>query len=103
MSGTWSHLADDIAYELFGGSTYPSHSYLSTNMLSQIVDSDPMGDHEVSEMVFDVLCLLNAKDYHDAGDIGDSTYSNELSCFRAKWLDRRHSAKDSASVKKNDP
>lgn len=47
---------------------------------------DPMDDKMISELVYDVLCLIHSKDYSESGDTADDEYKADLKAFKGKWL-----------------
>ena len=47
---------------------------------------NPMGDAEVSALVFDVLCLLNAYDLAKSGDTDYERYLKHLKAFKRRWF-----------------
>lgn len=47
---------------------------------------NPMEDWELSELVFDVLNLINRLDLYKCGDIGDKTYEKDKNAFKKKWF-----------------
>ena len=40
----------------------------------------------ISEIVFDVLCLINSFDYYKSGDILYEDYLEDVKFFKNKWL-----------------
>lgn len=49
---------------------------------------NPMHDRELSELMADVTCLLQALEWYDSCDIGEETYKECVNKFKAKWLKR---------------
>lgn len=47
---------------------------------------DPMEDKQLSELVYDVLCLLHSLDWYQSGDTGENTYYADVAYFKNKWL-----------------
>lgn len=52
---------------------------------------NPMRDRDVSEIVWDVLCLLHSFDWCESGDTGEDTYQADVEWFKRKWLRRAES------------
>jgi hypothetical protein len=48
-------------------------------------------DHELSELVWDVLNLLHDFDYYKSGDTCKETYLEEKRKFKKKWFGKRES------------
>jgi len=47
---------------------------------------NPMEDKQISELVFDVLCLIYSADWYKSGDTGEDCYEKDLEFFKQKWL-----------------
>lgn len=47
---------------------------------------NPMEDRQLSELVFDALCLVHSLDWYLSGDTGEETYRKDVRFFKAKWL-----------------
>lgn len=89
--GHFDYKNDSLAYALYedrdvtvnwgldGGDWYDTS-------IKEVTDQDVMCDKEISELVYDVLCLLRSADYYLSGDIGYATYECDLQYFREKWL-----------------
>jgi hypothetical protein len=48
--------------------------------------NNPLGDKMISELVWDVFCLLHSYDWYESGDICYETYLEDLKRFKGKWL-----------------
>lgn len=51
---------------------------------------DPMNDADVSEMLFDMGCLLHSLEWYLSGDNCSETYYKHLSEFKAKWINKEN-------------
>lgn len=40
----------------------------------------------ISELVFDVFCLLHSYDWYASSDTCEETYRNDVKRFKGKWL-----------------
>lgn len=47
---------------------------------------NPMEDKEVSELVWDVACLLHSLEWYQSSDISEEKYREDLQWFKNKWL-----------------
>lgn len=45
-----------------------------------------MKDKQVSELCWDLFCLMHSFDWMISGDTGDETYEADLRYFKDKWL-----------------
>ncbi len=48
--------------------------------------SNPMEDKQLSELVFDVLCLIHSVDWYLSDDTCEETYRKDVTFFKKKWL-----------------
>lgn len=48
--------------------------------------ANPMDDRIVSELVYDVLCIIHSNDWYMSGDTDYNTYRKDLNFFKKKWL-----------------
>ena len=87
MSGGYlSNTNDRLAGELFGALPYPSYGEQGAALSATARRVDPLEDKLLSELVWDVLCVLNAYDYYKSGDICEESYREDVSRFKEKWL-----------------
>lgn len=47
---------------------------------------DPFNNIFITEIVYDVLCLLHSFDYTECGDTGDDQFDDDVQAFLSKWL-----------------
>lgn len=47
---------------------------------------NPMQDKQLSELVYDVFCLLHSLDWYRSGDTCEDTYRADVDFFKKKWL-----------------
>lgn len=43
-------------------------------------------DVEISELIFDVFCLIHSYDWYASGDTGEDTYRKDVEYFKKKWF-----------------
>lgn len=43
-------------------------------------------DVEISELIFDVFCLIHSYDWYASGDTGEDTYRKDVEYFKRKWF-----------------
>lgn len=58
---------------------------------------NPLDDKIISELVYDVLCLLHSFDYYRCADISEEKYQMDVAAFKHKWL-RSYSKQEMKSV-----
>lgn len=89
--GHWNYTNDYLCNDIFGYRCEPgygigSKSQSDNAMTARIVN--PMDDRMVSEMVYDVFCLLHSYDWCISGDTNSEDYRADLIAFKKKWLSR---------------
>ena len=85
MSGGYlNYQPYEIAGALYPGLNldYGDDGYSQTTKAGKI---NPFGDIEISEMCWDMLCLLKALEWKNSGDIGVDTYEACLKDFAVRW------------------
>lgn len=43
-------------------------------------------DVEISELIFDVFCLIHSYDWYASGDTGEDDYRKDVEYFKRKWF-----------------
>ena len=77
----------DVCYGLGDDSRSKYNNYTSSVKLARKLD--PMEDKQLSELVFDVLCLVYSADWYKSGDTGEDTYLADVKYFKQKWLKQK--------------
>ena len=88
--GRFDYKTDSLRNELFGWDISTHYgigeSELYTEFIAQARRINPMRDRLLSELVYDVFCLLNSLDYWLSGDVSETQYREDVSRFKKKWL-----------------
>lgn len=87
--GRFDYANDNACYELFGyrvNADYGLGDVDYKESLKWVRKSNPMDDRLMSELVFDVFCLLHSLDWYESGDTGEDTYQKDVDYFKKKWL-----------------
>lgn len=88
MSGGYFNYSNDAAArDIFGYDT--TISYRLENLqreAKQVASDNPLEDHEISELVYDVFCLLHSYDWYKESDTDYETYQKDVAFFKNKWL-----------------
>lgn len=89
--GTWNYANDTLAGDIFGWGMNVDYGlnreeHRISAMRARI--ADPLEDKELSELVFDVFCLLHSYDWYTCADTGEDTYRADVKAFKDKWLKR---------------
>lgn len=95
--GRWNYSQCNLGYDMypgcdvcygFGDDSRNKHSnYTWSVKLARKLD--PMEDKQLSELVFDVLCLVYSADWYKSGDTGEDTYLADVKYFKQKWLKQK--------------
>lgn len=62
---------------------------------------NPFQDKQLSEMAYDLFCLLHSLDWYLPGDIGEDTYQKDRAFFKKKWLKPTASDLAAAEIEKS--
>lgn len=87
MSGTYNGSSlNRAASELYEYIIYPHYGesgFKNSKMARRI---NPFKDSIISELIYDVFCVIDSYDYFIAGDIDEETYRDDVKYFKNKWL-----------------
>jgi len=84
--GFWDYQNDAAAREIFGwhlNVDYGEDGFMQSKNARR---KNPLGDKMISELVWDVFCLLHSYDWYMSGDICEETYLADAKRFKTKWL-----------------
>lgn len=88
MSGGYFNYSNDTAArEIFGYG--PAITYGLKDLqgeAKQVAKDNPLEDHEISELVYDVFCLLHSYDWYKECYTDYETYQKDVVFFKNKWL-----------------
>lgn len=87
--GHWEYKNDTACCEIFdwelnpvyglGGKDHKRYSAIARQL-------NPCEDVEMSELVYDVFCLLHSFDWYASGDNMPETYQKDVEFFKQKWF-----------------
>lgn len=88
MSGGYFNYSNDTAArEIFGWELEITYGLESLQRdAKQAAKDNPLEDHEISELVYDVFCLLHSYDWYKECDTSYETYRKDIAFFKNKWL-----------------
>lgn len=87
--GHWEYKNDNACGEIFTWDVTPVYDMGSKKYktYSQVARSmNPLEDFEISDLVFDVFCLLHSFDWYASGDNMQETYQKDVEFFKQKWF-----------------
>lgn len=84
--GHFDYSNDRLCHEIFGwevSADYGEAGFKQSKIARRL---DPLDDILLSELVFDVFCVLHSYDWWQSGDTGEDTYRKDVQRFKDKWL-----------------
>lgn len=88
--GRFDYKNDSLSSELFGWDISACYGIGERNdypkSVAQARKLNPMKDRLLSELVYDVFCLLSSLDYWLSGDVSETQYRDDVKQFKKKWL-----------------
>ena len=88
--GRFNHENDTLCRDLFQWHVSPEYNmgedpdYKASVKAARRVN--PMRDKVISEMLYDMFCLLHSFDWAESGDTDEETYRKDVLYFKRKWL-----------------
>jgi len=82
--GYWDYRNDGTCEDIFN--MYPDYGDRGFSRSKYARERNPLEDPEISELVYDVFCLLHSADWHFSGDTGENTYRADIKRFKEKWF-----------------
>ena len=68
---------------------YPDYGLDTTSVKEDAKNAmrdNRLEDSQISELVFDVFCLLHSFDYYRSGDTSEDQYRKDIDYFKRKWF-----------------
>ena len=84
--GFWNYQNDQAARAIFGWNMDVYYGEDGFSQSKYARRNNPLGDKMVSELVWEVFCLLHSYDWYASGDTGKETYLEDMKRFKTKWL-----------------
>lgn len=87
--GHWDYQTDRACNEVFGwqaDAVYGIGSGKHSAGVKWARKINPLEDKQLSEMVYDMFCLLHSYDWYISGDNCEERYREDVQCFKTKWL-----------------
>lgn len=84
--GHFNYDNDRACNEIFGwgvSADYGTRGFEQSKLARRM---NPLDDLVISELVFDVFCLLHSYDWYTSGDTCEETYRKDVKRFKKKWL-----------------
>ena len=87
--GCWNYMNDSAASEILGYHIYVGYGLDSDKHeknYKQVIRDNPLGDPEISALVYDVFCLLHSYDWAESGDTDMDAYQKDVEIFKSQWF-----------------
>ena len=87
--GCWNYMNDSAASEILGyhiNVGYGLDSDKHEKNSKQVIRDNPLGDPEISALVYDVFCLLHSYDWAESGDTDMDAYQKDVEIFKSQWF-----------------
>ena len=87
--GCWNYMNDSAASEILGYHIYVGYGLDSDKHeknYKQAIRDNPLGDPEISALVYDVFCLLHSYDWAESGDTDMDAYQKDVEIFKSQWF-----------------
>lgn len=84
--GHFNYANDHLCHDIYGWGIYPDYGdrgFSQSNLARQL---DPFDDIIISELIYDVFCLMHSYDWYASADTGEETYRADVQRFKEKWL-----------------
>lgn len=99
--GIFGYIGEHIGINVFGSLMSVHYENIDSPAYCRLARNiNPMDDREVSELLFDMSCLLHSCEWYKSGDNCEETYREHLAQFKKKWFKRTN--KDRLQAYKDD-
>lgn len=84
--GHFDYRNDSLCHDIYGWSISPDYGDRGFGQSNLARRLDPFDDIVMSELIFDVFCLMHSYDWYQSGDTDEETYRKDVTRFKNKWL-----------------
>lgn len=86
--GRFNYLQQRLGDEIFDNAyvTYGLDKKEHTKSIRCVRKQNPLEDKVISEIAYDVLCLIHSYDWYASGDNCEDIYRKDVAFFKKKWL-----------------
>ena len=84
--GHWDYQNDRLAHEIFGWWCSPDYGEDGFKQAARAKKINPLEDKVLSEMLWDIFCILHSYDWYVCSDTCEETYRKDVERFKKKWL-----------------
>lgn len=83
--GAFDYTNDRACQEIFSWMS-PDYGECGFSKAEKARKLNPLEDKQLSELCWDMFCLLHSLDWYKSGDTGEDTYMEDVKRFKDKWL-----------------
>lgn len=84
--GHWNYINDTACNEIFPWHMHAEYGEKGFKQSMTARKANPLEDKQISELCWDMFCLLHSYDWYISGDTCEDTYRKDLKYFKDKWL-----------------
>ena len=85
--GRFNYMNRTLCSEMFNAwSEYGMGDKEYQNNVKIVKRQNTFEDKVISELIYDVFCLIHSYDWYASGDICEETYRKDVNFFKKKWL-----------------
>ena len=84
--GFWQYDNDTLARSIYSWDMLPDYGEDGFSQSTEAWERNPLEDKLMSELVWDVFCVLHSYDWYKSGDTGEDSYREDVERFKGKWL-----------------
>lgn len=84
--GGFNYQQQSLAREMFGWNIDVDYGADGFSQAARARKINPMHDKLMSELCWDLLCVIHSLDYADSGDTDIDDYRGDVEYFKRKWL-----------------
>ena len=85
--GFWEYDNDRLAKTIFGWDMLPDYGEDGFSQSTEAWERNPLEDNLMSELVWDVFCVLHSFDWYRSDDTCEEGYREDVERFKKKWLE----------------
>lgn len=82
--GHFEYQNDSLCLDITG--EYPDYGERGRRNSKDAARNNKLEDAEISELVYDVFCLIHSYDWYTSGDTRKETYLEDVRIFKEKWF-----------------
>lgn len=86
--GRWNYANDHVAGDIYQY-LYPDYGKKGFEQAKAARRLNPLEDKMLSELVWDVFCLLHSCDWYLSCDTCEETYREDIKYFKQKWFGKK--------------